>query len=219
MSRLYANTATMTEIATQFRIEPQDGLVVPVQAVEGDPGLVVLEAGGRRILKSMTWGFPRVTTEMAIRNEAPQRLGLLADLTNPMWKRVVVDPKYRCLIPLTHFANPDGDPGAKTRTWFSIEGEPLVAWAGFCRNTPEFGPVFAGITMTANERVMPYNDRMPVLLAQKEYDRWLHGSIQDVIAFQFRPPLAGARTVVEHTDDRWRSDAPPPSGKPQLALL
>ena len=75
------------------------------------------------------------------------------------------------------------------------------------------------MTMTANERVMPYNDRMPVLLAQKEYDRWLHGSIQHVIAFQFRPPLPASRMIVEHTDDRWRSHALPPSGKPQLALL
>ncbi len=32
----------------------------------------------------------------------------VADLTNPMWKKVVVEPRYRCLIPITHFANPDG---------------------------------------------------------------------------------------------------------------
>lgn len=192
---------------------------MPAQTVEGDPGLVVLETAAGRLLKTMTWGFPRTTTGMELRGEPPQRLGLVADLTNPMWDRVVVDPRYRCLIPLTHFANPNGDPGAKTRTWFSVEGEPLVAWAGFCRNTPEFGPVYAGMTMAANDRVMRYNDRMPVLLGPDEYERWLHGSIQDVIGFQFRAPMAPARTIVEHTDDRWRSGSPPPSRRPQLALL
>ena len=43
----------------------------------------------------------------------------------------MVDPRYRCLIPLTHFANPDGDKGAKTRSWFSLTDAPLTAWAGF----------------------------------------------------------------------------------------
>ncbi|MBN8814519.1 MAG: SOS response-associated peptidase family protein [Sphingomonas sp.] len=219
MSRLYANTATISEINLQFGTELGVSMDVPVETIEGDPGLVVVEVGGRRVLRTMTWGFPRKTTEMAIRNEPPQRLGLLADLTNPMWERLVVDPKYRCLIPLTHFANPDGDPGSKTRTWFSVDGEPLSAWAGFCRNTPEFGPVYAGMTMSANALVEPYNDRQPALLGQHEYERWLHGTIQDVIAFQFRPPLPTGRTIIEHTDDRWRSGKPPASGKTQVALL
>lgn len=219
MARLYANIATAAAIVRQYGAIADAAVAVPAETVEGLPGLAVLEIGGRRILKSMTWGFPRITTEMAIRGEPPQRLGLLADLTNPMWKRVVLDPKYRCLIPLTHFANPDGDPGAKTRTWFSVEDEPIAAWAGFCRNTPEFGPVYAGMTMAANDVVMPYNDRMPALLAPSEYDCWLHGSIQDVIGFQFRPPIAASRMRIEHTDDRWRSGSPPPSGKSQLSLI
>ena len=218
VSRLYANTVAMADLAAHFEVATAD-MVVPPETVEGGDGLVVIDTANGRSIRTMTWGFPRVTAEMGLRGEPPQRLGLLADLTNPMWERIVVDPRYRCLIPLTHFANPGGDPGAKTRTWFSVEGEPVAAWAGFCRNTPEFGLVYAGMTMTANDRVMPCNDRMPVLLARHEYELWLHGTIKDVICFQFRPPIAAARTVVEHTDDRWRSGSPPPSGRPQRALL
>lgn len=81
-----------------------------------------------------------------------------------MWDQLVVDPRYRCLIALTHFGNPDGVPGAKTRTWFSVEGQPILAWAGFCRNTPEHGPVYAGMTMEANAAIPPTNDRMSVLI-------------------------------------------------------
>src|SRR3546814_16239208 len=105
-----------------------------------------------------------------------------------MWGTRVVEARYRGLITLTHFANPNGTPGEKTRSWFSLEGQPIVAWAGFCKNTAEFGPVYAGMTMEANGAAMPYNERMPVLLEPPEYARWLNGSIKDVISIQFSPP-------------------------------
>ena len=87
-----------------------------------------------------------------------------------------------------------------------------MAWAGFCRNTPEFGPVYAGMTMEANEAVAETNERMPVLLDPGEYDSWLHGSIRDVIGFQFRPPASAERMEVIRTDDLWRSGILPRQG-------
>jgi putative SOS response-associated peptidase YedK len=205
MTRLFMVMAGIQAVASQFDAERASTLEVPSQTVEGDPGLVVIEREGRRHLRSMTWGFPRLDAEMRDRGEPHGLIGLMADLTNGLWNKVVVDPRYRCLIPLTHFANPEGEPKKKTRTWFSVKGEPIAAWAGFCRKTPEFGPVFAGMTMDANEAIPPTNDRMPVLLEPTEYDRWLHGSIQDVIGFQFRPPIAAERMVVTRTNDLWRS--------------
>jgi putative SOS response-associated peptidase YedK len=132
-----------------------------------------------------------------------------------MWERTVVDRQYRCLIPLTHFANPDGVKGEKTRTWFSLHRQPLMAWAGFCRNTPEFGPVFAGMTGEATETVRPLNDRMPVLLKPEEYERWLHGDIQEVIRFQFRDPWPSEDFEVLHTRDRWQSGMLPGKALPR----
>ncbi|UVO50133.1 SOS response-associated peptidase family protein [Sphingomonas sp. SUN019] len=218
MTRLYSLAACLADIEAQFGAGGSD-IVVPTETIEGDPGLVVLERDGRRLLKSMSWGFPRLTSEMRLRGDPPGRIGLVADLTNPMWDKLVVDPRYRCLIPLTDFANPHGDPGAKKRSWFSVKGEQLLAWAGFCRNTLEFGPVYTGMTMTANAVVEPYNDRMPVLLGPAEYDRWLHGAIQDVIGFQFRPPVGADRMTIKHTDDLWKSGKVPPSFLPQPTML
>src|SRR3546814_17959233 len=80
------------------------------------------------MLGQMLWGFPRLTREMRLRGDPPGRIGLVADLTNPMWETMVVESRYRCLIPITHFANPNGTPGEKTRSWFSLEGQPIVAW-------------------------------------------------------------------------------------------
>jgi putative SOS response-associated peptidase YedK len=219
MSRLHTVRASIADIASAFAADPSLDLVVPDETREALPGLVVFEKNGRRLLRSMTWGFPRLTLEMHANGEEPGRVGMVADLTNPMWKRVVVDPRYRCLIPLTHFGNPDGVPGAKTRTWFSVKDRPTVAWAGFCRNITGEGPVYAGMTMEANAAIPPTNDRMPVLLDPEDYDAWLHGGIQDVIRFMYRPPFAAERMVVQQTEDPWRSGAAPPGSEPQLALL
>lgn len=38
----------------------------------------------------------------------------------------------------------------------------------------------------ANEAVAQVHDRMPVLLHRDEYDRWLNGSFDDLLAFQRR---------------------------------
>ncbi len=209
MSRLFAITKTMPEIVEHFCVDVASALNVPSETVEAADGLIVFEKDGLRHLKAIPWGFPRKTRE-----GPPTTLGLVADLTNPMWERMVVEPRYRCLIPLTHFAEPDGAKGSKTRTWFSLHRQPLMAWAGFCRNTPEFGPVFAGMTGEANDKVRPLNDRMPVLLRPEEYDRWLHGDITDVIWFQFRDPPPSQEFEALCTRDRWQSGTPP--GKAML---
>lgn len=219
MSRLYTVISPVAEIATHFGAKAQEGLVPPAETVEALPGLVVFEKNGRRLLREMDWGFPRLTRDMRERGEPPGRIGLVADLTNPLWDTTVVHPQYHCLIPITHFANPHGDAGSKTRSWFSVKDRPLLAWAGFCRNIPEYGPVYAAMTTTANSAVEPYNDRMPVLLEPQDYARWLGGSIQDVIAFQFRPPIAADRMVVLDSEDLWRSGDLPAQLQPQGALL
>jgi putative SOS response-associated peptidase YedK len=218
MSRLHIIQATISEIARHFGVDPIPALAVPDETTEGLPGLVVIEKDGRRILKRLNWGWPLQTSEGRLRGDPPRPLGLGADLTKPMWKPWMQDTRYRCLIVLTHFGNPDGDEGAKTRTWFSVKDQPILAWAGFCRNTEEFDAVYAGMTREANAAIPPTNDRMPVLLEPQQYDQWLHGDIKDVIRFQFGETIAAERFAIERTDDRWRSDGRP-STAPQLAFL
>lgn len=132
MSRLFAVARTVEEIAKHFHVDVSSSVSVQSETIEGSPGLIIIEKDGLRLLKSVSWGFPRQTQEMQLNGEPPGRIGLVADLTNPLWDRIVIDPRYRCLIPITHFANPDGPKGRKTRAWFSNIKEPLIAWAGFC---------------------------------------------------------------------------------------
>lgn len=215
MSRLHCFMASAQEIAAPFSASYPQDLVVPAQTVEGLFGLAVLNTERGRSLRTMRWGFPRPVRS---RDDGPDKIGLVADLTNPMWNEMVVDPRYRCIIPITHFANPDGPSGAKTRTWFSVKAQPVMAWAGFCRNMPDLGPVYAGMTTDANSAVLPTNDRMPVLLELNEVERWFTGSIEDVIEFQFRAPFPADRMIAEQTNDRWRGEGLPKGGR-QPALL
>ena len=219
MSRLHCMAAGLSEVAHHFGAEMPAAIELPSETTEGALGLVLFENRGRRIMRAVTWGFRRLTREMHARGEEPGIIGLVADLTNPMWDQMALDQRYRCLVVMTHFANPDGVPGARTRTWFSLDRMPVMAWAGFCRNMPDHGPRFAGMTMEANAAVAPTNDRMPVLLDPHDCDRWLHGSIEDVIGFQFRPPFSAERFKVEKTEDLWNSGKRPPSADKQMALL
>jgi hypothetical protein len=43
-------------------------------------------------------------------------------------KGLAAKPQWRCLIPMTHFAEAEGKKGAMTRTWVDIKGHRIVAW-------------------------------------------------------------------------------------------
>jgi putative SOS response-associated peptidase YedK len=158
--------------------------------------LIVRGAGQARSLHAPGWGFPRPGVE------PPTPVNLVADLRNPMWSDMVVDPRYRVIIPVTAFAEPAGERGRMTRTWFSVKGETIFGWAGFARNTDSWGPVFVGMTSTSNDAVMPLNNRMPTLLYPHEYEDWLTCDIAKVIAYQFRR-YPDALLEIRPTDELW----------------
>lgn len=219
MTRLYAVMSSAAEIAAHFEVAMPSDIDVPSELVEGLSRPIVVEREGTRLLKTASWGFPRQTAEMRWKGEPVGRIGLVADLRNPLWDRVAVDPRYRCLIPMSHFANPEGSSGKKTRAWFSSANGSLLAWAGFVKNSHELGVVYAGLTMDANELVKPYNDRMPLLVGADEQDRWLHGTISDVIEFQYRAPPPSELIALHHTKDRWNSGIPPRALHAQQSML
>jgi putative SOS response-associated peptidase YedK len=203
MSNLYSLRSSAAEIAAHFGANDPPAPDLPAETKPGAPGIVVREGANGRVMQSLRWGFPRPQTDRAGDLLHPKPVNLLADLTNPMWDRMVPDPCYRCLIPLTAFAQPEGPRGRMTRTWFSVRDGPLFAWAGFCRRTREWGPVYAAMTTDSGPPVAALNPRMPAILAPDEYERWLKGSIEDVIAFQFRPPIPAERFLVDRTNDLW----------------
>jgi putative SOS response-associated peptidase YedK len=103
------------------------------------PGYVVAE--GR--VRQMTWGFP-----LSLKGKSGQKLkpkpvnNTRADkLDSFMWRFSFQE--RRCLIPVTQFAEAEGEKGSKTRTGFAVPDEPLLAVAGIWRETDEWGPAYS----------------------------------------------------------------------------
>ncbi|KAA0695413.1 DUF159 family protein [Neorhizobium sp. P12A] len=201
MCNLYTVRKSAAEVAAHFGVLNPILSNAPDEVYPGGAGLAIVEQDGAPAMRSMTWGFPLRLKGM--KPEAkPKPVNNIADLTKGMWIGLARKPQWRCLIPVTHFAEPEGPKGAKTRTWFSLRDEPIFAWAGLWRVSDEWGPVYSGVMTNANDAVAPVHDRMPVLLHRDEYQRWLNGSFDEALAFQRRvfPP---DRLEMERTSELW----------------
>lgn len=201
MCNLYTVRQSAAEVAAHFRAPNTLQTNAPEEVYPGTPGMVVTERDGVRELRSMTWGFPlRLKT---MKPEAkPRPVNNVADMTKGMWIGLARKPEWRCLIPVTHFAEAEGEKGRMTRTWFSHRDDPIFAWAGLWRESDEWGPVYSGVMTDANAAIQPVHHRMPVLLQRDEYDQWLHGGFDQALAIQkrtFPPELI----VVNRTDELW----------------
>ncbi|MBW4331381.1 SOS response-associated peptidase family protein [Stakelama sp. CBK3Z-3] len=116
----------------------------------------------------------------------------------PQWRRLAEKPDNRCLIPLTEFCEwtPEKDPeqGIKGEMWFAVRDQPVFAVAGFWQQTGK-GASFAMVTCDANELVRPIHPKaMITILHRGDYDRWLQGSYDEIVALQ-QPFPADRMTV------------------------
>lgn len=206
MCNLYTVRVTAEDVARHFGVANPLASNAGPEVYPGMPGMVVREQDGQRVMQSMTWGFP-VRLKHMKPDSKPKPVNNIADLQKPFWIGLARKAQWRCLIPLTGFAEAEGPKGRTTRTWFGMEGEPIFAWGGLWRVSDEWGPVYSGAMTNANETVRSVHDRMPVLLHRDEYDRWLNGSFDDLVGFQnrvFPPELI----TVERTSELWYKGKP-----------
>lgn len=201
MCNLYAMRKSAAEVAAHFRVDVPAMSNAPEEAYPGTPGLVVREDEGTRVMESMTWGFPLRLKGMSP-TAKPKPVNNIADLGKPMWKGLAARPRWRCVIPLTEFAEAEGPKGSKTRTWFNVKGQSVFGWAGLWRISDEWGPVYSGVMTDCNEAIRPIHDRMPVLLHADDYDLWLNGSFEDTLAFQSRC-FPDDLIEMRRTDELW----------------
>lgn len=163
--------------------------------------MVVRAGEDSRVIQSMVWGFPLRLKTMKPESK-PKPVNNVRDLSKGMWVGLARKPQWRCLIPLTEFAEAEGPKGSKTRTWFSVKDQPVAVWAGLWRESAEWGAVYSGVMTEANEAILPIHDRMPVLLRSDEQERWMHGDFDDLLALQARqfPPHL---VQMQRTDELW----------------
>jgi putative SOS response-associated peptidase YedK len=175
----------MQDLADHFGVATAQASNAAEEVYPGTPGMVMRERNGARVLQSMTWGFP-VRLKTMKPGSKPIPVNNIKDLAKGFWVGLARKPEWRCIIPVTGFAEAEGVKGAKTRTWFNVKDQPIFGWGGLWRDSDEWGPVYSGAMTDCNEAIRPVHDRMPILLMPNEYDTWLHGGFDDLMAFQKR---------------------------------
>lgn len=207
MCNLYTVRKSADEVAAHFAVRTPVLSNAGEEVYPGTPGIVVREHEGERIMQSMIWGFP-VRLKFMKPDSKPKPVNNVADLSKPTWRGIAPKPQWRCIIPVTAFAEAEGEKGRMTRTWFNVKDRPIFAWAGFWRVSDEWGPVYSGLMTDCNEAIRPVHDRMPVLLHTDEYDSWLRCEIDAVAAFQKRC-FPDEMIEMNRTEEPWRKAKPP----------
>jgi putative SOS response-associated peptidase YedK len=193
---LYKMTKTTAEVANLFDAFADPPGNAGHSVYPGYPGYVLSE--GR--VRQMAWGFP-----LAMKGKNGQPLkpkpvnnARTDKLDSSFWRSSF--QSRRCLIPVSEFAEAEGERGAKTRTWFSIPDQELFAVAGIWRDTPEWGPTYSMVMTEACSHVADVHDRMPVILGEESWSDWLDGST-DAARMLCQPYPAGM--TVRRTADPW----------------
>ena len=200
MCNLYTTRASAAEVAALFRAKlPANTNAGPGAVYPGYTGMVVRADAGERVVEGMTWGFPFKPKDAKPESKPRPVNNARADkLDSYMWKFSFLE--RRCLIPVTAFAEAEGEKGAKTRTWFSLPDEPLFAVAGLWRETSEWGRAYSMVMTEACLHVADVHDRMPVILRRADWDDWLDGA-PDAAGLLCRP--YPDLMVVDRTAERW----------------
>lgn len=163
----------------------------------GYPGLVVAQGEVRQ----MNWGFPlKQVSKKTGKPIKPKAVTNTRDdrLHTGFWRDSFVH--RRCLIPVSAFAEAEGDYGSMTRTWLSVPGEELFAIAGIWRPSEEWGAVYSMVTCPPAEQTAEIHDRMPVVLNPADHARWTDSTPEQALALC--RPFAGQMTV-ERTAVPW----------------
>ncbi len=202
MCNLYKMAKSQDEVAHFFDAIAQDMAVspggnAPEMVYPGYPGMVLAEGK----LQQMVWGFPLALTGAKGQPLKPKPVNnARADkLKSPFWSASF--RARRCLIPVSAFAEAEGERGRMTRTWFTPPGDaPLFAMAGLWRDTAEWGRAYTMVMTSANETVRPVHERMPVILPTNAWREWLEGEPAQALALCL--PYGGAITV-DRTNEPW----------------
>ena len=144
-------------------------------------GLVLRIDDGQLFADAMQWGVPCDVPGKRPGTQIKRHVTNVRNLASPLWRSMLADPRRRCLVPFSSFAEPVTGQG-RAEHWFTIKGRPLAAFAGIWRPT-EDGDAFAFLTCEPNPLVAPLHPKaMPVILNEASYRSWLTDAWADTHA-------------------------------------
>ncbi|WP_417606677.1 SOS response-associated peptidase [Primorskyibacter flagellatus] len=222
MCNLYSNTTAQEAMRQLFKVAPGNDLLgnaEPLTAIwpKYQGHVVRLNPDGVNELVSLSWGFRTTNTSKKTgKTLQPSAWNNARDdklLTSGLWKGSFQE--RRCLIPATSFCEAKGRNPA-TYHWFGLTGDeprPAFAFAGLWTVSHFEGPdgkeecaCYTMITTRSNELVKPIHpDRMPAMLAPKDYAQWMNGTASEAHEL-LRPYPADAMQVLKSGETE-KSDA------------
>lgn len=156
----------------------------------GDTVPIVTPGKGNREVHAVKWGFPKWDGKGLIINARSETVSI-----KPMFK--LPFQKRRCVIPATGFyewkRDMESERSRKIKHLVSINRE-LFYIAGvywFFKdkdNENRLYPAFTILTTDANKKMQPIHNRMPVIISEKNIEKWLLAeNISDVMPM-LKPP-------------------------------
>jgi putative SOS response-associated peptidase YedK len=148
-------------------------------------GWVVRHAESQLKLDVMEWGVPFNVKNPKTGKVTTKPVTNVRNLASGFWRNMLGNPANRCLVPVTEFAEPEGEVGSKVWRWFSLPSAPIFSFAGVWRQT-EVGPAFAFLTCGYDGdpsthivgKVHP--KACPVILHRDDEEHWLNGDVDQV---------------------------------------
>lgn len=203
MCNLYRMTKSAAEVSKLFDVPADAAANVAQEIYPGYPGLVVAE--GR--VRAMHWGFPLVLTGRQGQKLKPKPVTNAREdkLLTGFWRESFV--QRRCLIPVSAWAEAEGEKGRMTRTWYALPGDEPFAVAGLWRGSAEWGDVYTLVMVDGHPQMAEVHDRMPLILSHAAQRYWLEGSADEALALC--RTWEGELTV-DRTDEIWTGGSTKP---------
>jgi putative SOS response-associated peptidase YedK len=203
MCNLYRMTKGVAEVARLFAVAADPGANFAGEVYPGYPGLVVAQGKAR----AMNWGFPLVLTGKQGQKLKPKPVTNARDdkLTTMFWRDSFLH--RRCIVPVTQWAEPQGEAGRMTRSWYALPEVEVIAVAGLWRQTAEWGDCYTLVMTGSSPAMAEVHDRMPVILKPEDWETWEQGAADE--AFALCRTWQG-ELVAEHTAERWAGKAAQP---------
>lgn len=196
MCNLYQMRKGTAEVATLFRASADQGANFANEVYPGYPGLVVANGAAR----SMVWGFPLVLKGKQGQPLKPKPVNNAREdkLGSAFWRSSF--EQRRCLIPVSAWAEAEGEKGRMTRTWYSLPDLDPFAVAGVWRSTAEWGDAYSMVMVDGFPQMAEVHDRMPVILGPADWAAWNDGTNEQARALcrTWTAPLA-----VDRSSESW----------------
>ena len=196
MCNLYRLNRPAADVARLFGVETAQGNNPSDDVYPGSSGLVM----ANRRLRAMHWGFPPAPTGRARQKPKSEPVTHAGhdQLDTAFWRTSFEG--RRCLIPVSAWAEPEGEAGQMTRTWYALPGDEPFAVAGLWRATEEWGDAYAMVTVEGPCGMPGAPEKMPLILDREDWKLWLEGSPREALSLCRG---WGGELHVDRTDVRW----------------